>query len=754
METLLDAARRYYDAGLNILPASKAQKRPIGAWKQYAETRPAFDTVFNGVSFDALAVVCGETSGGVEVIDLDQGARALVDWQTKAAEMLDKDLAFFSAFVTERTQNGGVHFAYRCAQVGKNQKLALDANGGVMIETRGAGGVCIIAPSNGYELITGDWAQLPTIDEKTRETLLEAARALNEYSKPEPQRAQRAPVPQTQTAQPLTAPSVGESIADYLRRDLTPLKDALARAGWTYLKEDAEFEYWRRPLQEIPDRVGGSIDKVNKFFYCFTSNAEPFEPSRAYSPLDVITLLDFSGDISRASKVLRARLMPGRVNPVIVDVLPDTVEPPAPIEKPKEETNAPQFPPELYAAPGLIAEIQDEIARRAVRPQPAGAFLASMCAISYICGRSIELYCDGNTTTPNIYGLFLAPSGMGKEAPRRVCSEVAQIYNGEDAAPEAFASVQALQNIIVRTKKLLWLHDEFGRDLSYMTNDRNNSNIGGIITECLKLYSNANNRAYLPKLRAQEAAGVKRPAPVDRPFLSIFATGNPRDFYASASEVLLHNGYIARFTIVAGEEYAAKPARTYEERVTPRDVCFSQDFKARVSAWRAFEQCHEEKPEIIDFTREADETLIEYDLTIEDEIKRDSASIEGASEVKARFSEKLWKYALLFGASKFGARKFTIDKECAELAVALIDYEARLFKYNADKYNAGPLMRLTFDIMEWARAVGYSFTKSQFTRKFQRRGTRREREEALDNLLECEYLGKTADNKFVVMVQR
>ena len=43
---LREAAKRYYDAGLNVLPAKRAEKRPVGAWKKWTKERPAFDAVF------------------------------------------------------------------------------------------------------------------------------------------------------------------------------------------------------------------------------------------------------------------------------------------------------------------------------------------------------------------------------------------------------------------------------------------------------------------------------------------------------------------------------------------------------------------------------------------------------------------------------------------------------------------------------------------------------------------------------------
>lgn len=721
--SLLEIAQKYRAAGLNVLPADKKKKRPIGRWKEWTKSVGDFDSVFpKDLQFDALAVVCGATSGGLEVVDFDQKAKAFNDFANFYGSL---DL-----FPVESTQSGGKHIAFRSSDFGRNQKLALDEKDEVLIETRGEGGICLIAPSDGYRIESGDWLNVPTLDPTERERLLNVARSLS-------QKKASSPILATAKPQKVASPRYGESVADYLRRDLSPVRDALIRAGWSPLFTDEKNdEYWARPNQPVANKPGGVLHLTDGWFHCFTSNGGVFKLDGNYTALQVIAAVDFGGDESAASKHWK------RSKPRVIDCVSreeiEAAKAEPPKQKPKKAEPV-EFPKSLLNCEGLIGEIMEVINERARRPQPEGAFLASLCATSYLCGRSIELYCDGATTTPNIYGLFLAPSGMGKEAPRRVASEIAQLYAPKESAPEAFASIQALQNMVSRVKKVFWLHDEFGRDLAVMNNERTNANTQGIITESLKLYSNANNRHYLPKLRAQEAVGAKRPDPVDRPFLTIFATGNPREFYASASDVLLHNGYIARFTIVAGRDYSAKIRKSYEERTAMRETEIPAALRQRVSQWLTYETVTKEKPQFIGFTREADSTILDYDDQIESQIRIECAT-DGTTELKARYAEKLWKYALLFGASKFGPRFFELDKDCAEKAVALVDYESRLFAANSERFATNDATRFTIEILDWARAIGGTFTKSQFTRKFQRRGTKRERDEALETLEDADYI--------------
>lgn len=747
--TLLEVARIYYESGLNVLPAIKAQKRPVGAWKKWTKERPNFDEIFRpGLKFDALCVVCGAISGGLEIIDFDQRAAKFDEWSKLVGDV--------SNFTVETTQSGGKHLAFRSNCCAGNQKLANNASG-VTIETRGEGGICLIAPSPGYELVSGDWRDVPLIAPGERVALLNAARSLNEVSLTGTvQKTQKtASTPQNAASSYLTG---NETVADYLRGNLHVIRDALTRKGWEYLRTEGDYEYWKRPGQRVADKPGGSLCPSTGNFHCFSSNAAPFEVDGNYTPLQLIATLDYGGDVSAASKAWsRAfpRVSAGRTT---VDCF-NITENDAPLEnasdqrerKPNDargsanpQPGGPGFPEELFTCGGLLQELFDVTTRYARRAQPEGAFLGALCDMSYLVGRSIMVNVDGLLTTPNVHGLFLAPTGMGKDIIRRVGFEVARAYRPLDAAPESFASVQALQNHIVKTKKAYWLHDEFGRDLKVMSGDRVNANVQGIIRECMMLYSNAGNRSYLPTIAAKEAKSAKNATAVDRPSLTIFATGNPREFFEAASDAILENGYLTRFTIVVGRTYAAKRVASYEEAIAAPVFALPNDLIGRIEKWRDLEDGMSRAPALATYTGEAYAMATEYDAKIEESI-RDSIDVgDGARDFKTRLSEKFWKYALLFAASKYGARPdIEIDARCMENAIALSRYELKFFEDNKERFAGNAQTKLCREVLEWATAIGGEFTQSQFTRRFQRKGDARVRREALETLQEGAYINES-----------
>lgn len=745
MNELLNEAKRLYDAGLNVLPARLKEKRPVGSWKRWTIARGDFFEVFrDGLQFDALCVVCGPTSGGLEILDFDQKGKAFEEWNRDD---------FASRLVCERSQSGGVHVGYRCETYEGNQKLAKDSNG-VLIETRGDGGICLIAPSPGYSTFLGDWSQVPTITAEERTTMFARARELDETPRADPR-----PTPAQTTSRTQSTPFYGESVADYVKRFRLG-HDALIRAGWKPLYREGDYDQWQRPNQPVEGKPGASWNIKDEYFHVFTSNGAPFKEGGTYSHLQVIALLEFGGDVSAASKHYRKE-MPSSSRPIVVSVGDfDDFEPSkfeqTPTVKPTVE--AVEFPKELHEHDGLITEIAETINATAIRPQPEGATLAALVGMSYLAGRSVVMTYQRQPITPNLYGLFLAPSGQGKEAPRRVLRAIAEAYNEKETSPDTFASVQALQNYVARVRKVLWLHDEFGRDLQVMSGMNNNANLSGIITEALKLYSSASSRRYLPKMVAQEAKGVKRPKSVDRPALSIFATGNPREFYDATSEAILRNGYVARFTIVHGRTFSEKKTVTFEEASAGEAFKLPARIASRVKMWRDFESVADAEPTTISFTREAFDALHALDENIENELREDVETSDGVAEVKSRYFEKAWKYALLFAASKYGPNPAaTVDRSSAEAAVALINYEAAQFNANRERFAQTTLSKLALDVREWARERGGDFSRSDFTRRFQR-ASLREREETLETLIDSDYIislepeaGKKA--KFYRLVQ-
>ncbi len=177
----LNNCHDFADAGLCLVPlrldGSKAPSIP--RWKQLQNRKPADAEIDNWFARPAgVAVVCGQVSGGLEVLDFDHDAEyVFANWSAMVEPIL-------CCLPVVETPSGGFHVYYRCYEYCNNQKLALSENKNVLIETRGEGGyvVTVMSPPEvhrlNYEYIQVGGPVLPdvpTIRPEQRKALWKAA---------------------------------------------------------------------------------------------------------------------------------------------------------------------------------------------------------------------------------------------------------------------------------------------------------------------------------------------------------------------------------------------------------------------------------------------------------------------------------------------------------------------------------------------------------------------------------------------------
>ena len=83
---IADAARAYLSAGLCVLPASRAEKRPaVGRWKQYQKRLPteAELSAWMANSPDACAFSADRPRATREIMDFDAGGELFDAWCVK-----------------------------------------------------------------------------------------------------------------------------------------------------------------------------------------------------------------------------------------------------------------------------------------------------------------------------------------------------------------------------------------------------------------------------------------------------------------------------------------------------------------------------------------------------------------------------------------------------------------------------------------------------------------------------------------------
>lgn len=303
-EDILKAALEYKAAGLEVIPDHPQYKYPYGYsnWqsKEFTEDELKQKILNEG---------WGVGIRNIEGLDFDNksegAAKELVKKWHELLNKIQPDL-FNKLTLWEETQHGGYHTAWKCSVIEENKKLArrpatekeLEANPQDtvkgLIETRGLGGQFVVAPTYGYKILKGSWADLPTITPEERSILLKCAAALDESPK----------FVEFQTKnKDLT--SNDERPGDKFNKEgHEEALQLLIDNGWQVLYEKGNAKYLRRPGKDergISATFGYVAPGV---FYCFTTSAEHFEAEHAYSPFAVYAFLNHSGNFRAAAAAL------------------------------------------------------------------------------------------------------------------------------------------------------------------------------------------------------------------------------------------------------------------------------------------------------------------------------------------------------------------------------------------------------------------------------------------------------------------
>ena len=281
-------AKQYMEYGLSCLPC-KLDKSPDikSTWKDGITDWSAYDNA------KGIGIICGAPSGGLETLDFDCHFGDAKENLSKFIREI-KDLYDKYKFPIESTQNGGFHFLYRCKKIEGNQKLAsrplLNQKTGkwrpdAIIETRGEGGYFVAYPTPGYNIIRNNILDIPEITIEDRKRIIEVCKSFNEWHEIKKESFEQKDKP-----------------GDLFNEDITSkekMVSCLQSHGWY----EPRPKIWRRPDKK--DGISATMDKVaNGIFYNFSSNSYPFEPNKAYTPFQVIALLDYNGDFSAFAKEL------------------------------------------------------------------------------------------------------------------------------------------------------------------------------------------------------------------------------------------------------------------------------------------------------------------------------------------------------------------------------------------------------------------------------------------------------------------
>jgi hypothetical protein len=663
-----------------------------------------------------LCLVCGGVSGNLEMLDFDLGGEAFQAWyelvRTRNAPLLAR-------LVIEQSPSGGWHVVYRCHEpvsgnlklaerkqiapgpdpvtiAGKTYKPRCDADGRwyvllTLIETRGEGGLFLCSPTPGYELLQGDLAELPTLSEAERETLLEAAWSLGEHDETEASAPIREATDEkcsSSDPSPAADRAPGSRPGDDFN-ERGDLRAVLRRHGWTLAKA-GENEYWRRPGKTS----GSSATLKDGVFYVFSSSAAPFEPNRPYSPFGVYALLEHGGDFVAAASALRAEGFGSTADAAGDDVdlsriIPCRVAEDATLEH--ETVDPGPIPEGLLRVPGFVSEVMDFCLSAARYPSVPLAFCGAMALQSFLASRRVR---EEGGLRPNLYVLALAGSGTGKAYPRKINSYILGRIGLGAAVGNQIASGQGLEDEMLVHRKMLFQTDEIDHLLRCIASPKE-SYYSMLLAMLLQLYTEA-DEIHTVRTKVRDRGRKSEPrGEIDQPGLVIFGTATPECFFEALSPRLLTNGLFSRAIVVDAEERGRKQQARDVSQLPQRllDIAtWWRDYNPGpvnpVTGRRPNLDDEHPTPAVVPYSEAGFTALDRFASRADDEY---DAATRAGDRVRAvvwtRAGENATRLALVYACSRNHLDP-CIDEEAAQWAVAFVGHLIRRMLFLAAQHVA------------------------------------------------------------------
>ena len=197
---------------------------------------------------------------------------------------------------------------------------------------------------------------------------------------------------------------------------------------------------------------------------------------------------------------------------------------------------------------GLLGSVSQFMLDGAPRPEPDIALAGAIAYLSGLIGNAFNI----NGAGLNQYILYLAPTGIGKEAIAEGVSALNNAVwycNSSDPFPHSGAelvSASGLIKLMARNPCNLTIVGEFGKKMREMANPRN-THLHGLGRTILQLYSKSGKNGSFDPLAYSDSEKVTKR--IVRPSLTLLGESVPESFYESLDESLIADGLLPRFMV-------------------------------------------------------------------------------------------------------------------------------------------------------------------------------------------------------------
>lgn len=557
-----NAAIAALNAGISVVPVlGDGSKRPPFKWGEFQETLPGIDQVkawFADGGYTGFALICGPVSGDLEVLDFDDAA--IYDQFVETAhgvglgELVDRIIAGYA----ERTPGGGMHLPYFCSQIGGNAKLARRADKEVLIETRGAGGYIIAAPSNGtvhpsggsWSLVSGDIYSIATITPEERQSLLALARTFDELPPADWHGGDAPGAPSG--PRPDSGLRPGDDFRE--RHGTTEAFRAIVEPhGWRLTHRRGGVGYFLRPGKD--HGWSATFNHADSgLFYVFTSSTG-FEAERGYNPFSVYAILNHQGDFAEAASAL-ARQGYGKPSVSLGRM----------VVGPKPEPRPVAFRPTALPCGAVAGWFEDYLAHVEPTTESPDAFhvAAALTIVGACIGKRVGLLHASDRLYPNFYTLLIGPSGRSRKdtAVRRMLDmfyaipppgEPLMVTSVPFTVARDISSSEGLIAMLKESANMVLYTSEFAKVMSNASRE-STSSIGPTLIEAFDCP---------PSLQNNKVANIERtdnkPREARNPFVSVISTVQPEILAELIGSQQQYSGFLNRWLLVVGDGKEPRP---------------------------------------------------------------------------------------------------------------------------------------------------------------------------------------------------
>ena len=328
------------------------------------------------------------------------------------------------------------------------------------------------------------------------------------------------------------------------------------------------------------------------------------------------------------------------------------------------------LPEELADVPGFITDLTEWTMSSSHSPNRTLAFAGALAMLAHLAGRTFS---DGAGTRTNLYVIALAPSGSGKEAPRRINNQLAKSLDISESLMESVASGEALEDELVKMPSLLLQSDEIAMLFGQM---RGQGRLSKALSGRLRTLFTSSGSDYITRKKANVSESTQK---IVNPHLTLFGTGVPEELLDGLTPQEIRNGLFGRCIILnAQDENLRRTPFAFDKM--PRRLMEAAEYLAKLEYGKLGivpelwivdedESAREVKKQSMEFFGKQRRMLAEADL-------------KNAHAIVARIEEKISKLALIYAISEnpFSPR---ITVRAVEWAVRFAAYVVKWMLYEA-----------------------------------------------------------------------